>query len=1087
MAHIDLIAVLDKLSKKYNTHGKLNNIKIYGQIERVLSRPFNLKDTVVVDSKYSFVDFHCFAVDLSCYHTDLLTLGLSIENDLFMVNGNIALYLDIVKYPVGMFAVSNYTLRIGTQTGFPYLTMFNFLKLRDNNWQLLPNVLEEFNIDNLKEDALVYYYADMSLRENKIIIPDIVNLLPRFYAEPNELTTQNNFNGSKGIDLNESDLKNNFKFEDCSFFEPENRDYCEFSTNFDYYFESLMDSVKTKGEFIDYLRQTFPKTQNINVYVGYMLDAIEQNLKRKVTSKTYTGRSLLKDYLYTCYPEMASEIYLDMTECGTYLIEIFPEIVTNVKTGVPINADKNAYKLFLNAFGDCEKLYAYVAGKLLNVSTDSMLRIYELCFKNNISISKVINENPYLLQCIGNLKFSDVENIACSLGLSRAKNLIKFKNIAMLDDKISDSDNGSTVFSLDYLCTHNLGVRYTEKQYKTIITEGTYISNFVIDSVRCFIKQVKNEDLRIDLTGFVKKGLYYQQSFNHKTIEEIIDNYVSIGLGVFLEPYYVTSTKLLQKELFVYKYMVELGTTPTQYSDEDIDKYIDEYEEIVGFKLEPEQRKAVHLLKYRAGVVPGSAGSGKTTTSRCFTYVLSKLDPNVVFKFATPTGKAAKRLQEVVKQPVKTMCSMFKTFNETDGLFDVEDTTEEGCNTTYIFDETAMVTIDLLYSVLNKINNSNIYLFGDFHQLPPIGKGLPFRNLLRFMPCQYLTVSKRAAEGSNITLNSNYINEYSESSNWRDLKSGKDFFLIPCADERIVNNTTLLVKYYLGKADEKEIFYLKQLLQLDTLPEYNNLCEDDIQVVTPLAKSTYLWGANNLNNVLQPLFNNVKDFNKTYIYQRSKDGTPIKFLLGDRVIHTNKNMYNMQWYSSFENGVLQKCYGFGINNGDIGKIVACLPAKDCEFEDEVEPKPQDFEYPESLRHDKNFIGENNYFIVVQYYDYLQDREFYILYRCEENLEIDNNQGKVFKGDDLGLLNLFYAGTTHKMQGSQSRLIIAPLGHINFKGFITRNMMYTEFTRGIDGVFSLGSVSNDKNSMLSRARMEVSEANILTIGELLFRE
>ena len=60
MAHIDLIAVLDKLSKKYNTPGKLNNIKIYGQIERVLSRPFNLKDTVVVDSKYSFVDFHCF-------------------------------------------------------------------------------------------------------------------------------------------------------------------------------------------------------------------------------------------------------------------------------------------------------------------------------------------------------------------------------------------------------------------------------------------------------------------------------------------------------------------------------------------------------------------------------------------------------------------------------------------------------------------------------------------------------------------------------------------------------------------------------------------------------------------------------------------------------------------------------------------------------------------------------------------------------------------------------------------------------------------------------------------------------------------
>ena len=147
----------------------------------------------------------------------------------------------------------------------------------------------------------------------------------------------------------------------------------------------------------------------------------------------------------------------------------------------------------------------------------------------------------------------------------------------------------------------------------------------------------------------------------------------------------------------------------------------------------------------------------------------------------------------------------------------------------------------------------------------------------------------------------------------------------------------------------------------------------------------------------------------------------------------------------------------------------------------------DFEYPEYLRDDSTCNDESDYFLVVQYYDYLTDSEFYILYRCEANLDISSNNGSVFKGDDLGLLNLFYAGTTHKMQGSQARVIIAPLGNISFRGFITRNMMYTAYTRGIDGVFSLGSVSNDKNSMLSRARMEVSESNILTIGELLFRE
>jgi ATP-dependent exoDNAse (exonuclease V) alpha subunit len=82
--------------------------------------------------------------------------------------------------------------------------------------------------------------------------------------------------------------------------------------------------------------------------------------------------------------------------------------------------------------------------------------------------------------------------------------------------------------------------------------------------------------------------------------------------------------------------------------------------------------------------------------------------------------------------------------------------------------------------------------------------------------------------------------------------------------------------------------------------------------------------------------------------------------------------------------------------------------------------------------------------------------------------------------------LFYAGTTHKMQGSQAKLIISLLGDVNYKGFITRNMMYTVYTRGIDYVYALGSVDNTSYSMLSKARTDIAEANISTILNHLVR-
>ena len=116
---------------------------------------------------------------------------------------------------------------------------------------------------------------------------------------------------------------------------------------------------------------------------------------------------------------------------------------------------------------------------------------------------------------------------------------------------------------------------------------------------------------------------------------------------------------------------------------------------------------------------------------------------------------------------------------------------------------------------------------------------------------------------------------------------------------------------------------------------------------------------------------------------------------------------------------------------------------------------------------------------------MTDKNFYILYRAELSA-VNNNIGIALKGEDLGHLSLFYAGTTHKLQGSQAKLIISVLDKNEMlRTFLSRNMIYTIMTRATDFEFCIGSVANTPDSMLSKARTVQAESGINTIGELLY--
>lgn len=1065
MNTIDLVRLLSSHEGK-----KLQGVEVYGYITKQLPRPGNIKPSVVIPDNCMFVEMHLLAVNLGHYAQELKMQGYQQVDDIYMVNGSIALLIQKGIYKLPDWYSCRGTIRIGSQSGFPYVVMFDYRKNADGNWRIDSNKLSDILVETWTSGTAVKLYTEQGRDLGKFVEPKEVADLPKFYSQPYSVIP-NSITSQVDSMLNNQEVP---KVHSTGALKIESRSEIKPYSDLAKKLQGVCDeALKTRLDFIHSLKDEYPYTSSMTEYVRQLIEAVNTNLTNKSDRDAITGRALLRKYLGLF--KASDSAYLDTT-VGEYLISSFDSVSNCLLNGCTNPFTGEVEELYETAFGCPELFYAFACSYIYGKSWETFSDIYHICEEENLSFSMIINNNPYLLQSIGGLSFNDVEYIAQCLGISGEQDIAKYRRIAVIDSYINSTDSGSTAFQTQSLKKQTLGVSLTKKQYDKCKEEGTWIKRGTSINVKTYLNSSARR-MKVDISSFTAKGYKYIKRLPSADIDTAIQDYKAVGMGVEFSDY-ITSTRLLEKELFVYSTLYELGSEKTGVDPAVIDKYIDEYEEIQGFKLEKEQRDAVHLLEHKAGAVSGAAGSGKTTSADCFMFVIDKIDKNADIKFAAPTGKAAKRLQEVVKRPVKTMHSMFKIFGDNNLLLDVDENDYEESNAYFFFDENAMVTLDLLYACLKKISNGCIYLLGDYHQLPPIGKGLPFKNALRFLPCVFLKVSKRAAEGSNITYNSDLINNHSSSSDFKPLVNGKDFFTLGCNGDSIGDTVKLLCEHYTGVADHT--VELKRQLGISELPTVEGLTDDDIQVVTPISKASYSWGATKLNVVLQPIFNRTRDFRKTYRFGQSDSDYASRFIIGDRVIHVAKNLSSMQWYEPSTGRTVVKKWGYGISNGDVGKFIGVLKARNLTIEDEQGIQPDDFEYPSSIRDDETWRGEEDYFVAVQYYDFMSDSDYMILYRCTLDLDAD---AQTLKGDDLSLLSLFYAGTTHKMQGSQAKLIIAPLGNVSFNGFITRNMIYVGVTRASKLVFLVGSVSNEASSMLSRARRETSDRGILTIGEL----
>ena len=213
--------------------------------------------------------------------------------------------------------------------------------------------------------------------------------------------------------------------------------------------------------------------------------------------------------------------------------------------------------------------------------------------------------------------------------------------------------------------------------------------------------------------------------------------------------------------------------------------------------------------------------------------------------------------------------------------------------------------------------------------------------------------------------------------------------------------------FFLKRSNAEEIVFTIMDLMIKRLPSYTNINNIfDIQILTPMRKSSL--GVENLNIELQ------KHLNPKSSKKNEKQYRLNIFREGDKVMQI-KNNYNISWKNIENEVVLDE--GLGVFNGDTGII-------------------------------QNI---NDYYETIT-----------VIFEDSRVVEYDYSQ--------LDELELAYAITIHKSQGSEYKVIVMPM-YSGSNILMNRNLLYTAITRAKELVVIVGSYDAMKKMINNNMELE----------------
>ncbi len=289
-----------------------------------------------------------------------------------------------------------------------------------------------------------------------------------------------------------------------------------------------------------------------------------------------------------------------------------------------------------------------------------------------------------------------------------------------------------------------------------------------------------------------------------------------------------------------------------------------------GISYTDEQKKAIDMsINNRLMILTGGPGTGKTTTVEGIIKANQKKNRTVLC--AAPTGRASKRMQESTGYDAFTIHRLLEFNGEGFKHNRSNPLGESNKSYTLVVDESSMIDISLMYSLLDAIpENMSLVLVGDVDQLPSVGPGTVLRDVIdsNKVPTVRLTKIQRQAADSDIIKTAHSIN------------GGKiPKFMDPPKDVFSYNMTGETGELQAEKIIE---LYKNALLKYDIM---------DIQILSP--QHTGHLGTDTLNYKIRDIVNaKGEEIPKTIG----------DFRVGDKVMQIKNN------------------YQLGVFNGDIGYI-----------------------------------------------------------------------------------------------------------------------------------------------------------------------
>jgi exodeoxyribonuclease V alpha subunit len=276
-----------------------------------------------------------------------------------------------------------------------------------------------------------------------------------------------------------------------------------------------------------------------------------------------------------------------------------------------------------------------------------------------------------------------------------------------------------------------------------------------------------------------------------------------------------------------------------------------------GEELTDEQWAAVRAaFRARVSVLTGGPGVGKTACTQAIVGEARRADLRTVL--CAPTGRAARRLEEATGSPAQTIHRLLEWMPGREPTFKPGHPLPADL---VVVDESSMLNLRLIEMLLGGLAESTHVVFvGDADQLPPIGAGKPFEDLIaaELVPVVRLTQIFRQAARSMITTAAHEVNRGRTPHLEPEADQEHDFFFI---DRRSPERALEAVV---------EVVAERAPARFGVDP----ICE--VQVLAPMYRGTI--GIDALNESLQARLN-----------PRGRQALGGRFRLGDRLIQTRNS------------------------------------------------------------------------------------------------------------------------------------------------------------------------------------------------------